>query len=572
MLDKEPDFDSFLAYQRARHTSEHAVASLVSELGVLLLTVSLMWNTFDSNQLLTWLGFACIASFTAYWFHRTLTPDNASFSVSRWKFAILITTFFVGFSWGAFPLLFFSYNDIWYLAILVSIYTGYISGALGVNVTFQPSLIAFVSGITIPFASAMFYYDASIYKTIGGLSLFYTASILYVSKNSSTLFIESTRRQYDNETLVKNLAEEKAAVEQAVVAKNRFLASASHDLRQPLNAISLFVEALKPVQEETLRQEIIGKVKRSLNALNGMLHSLLDISKLDAKAIENYPKNINLLTTVKQIFVEYQEKAPHLDFTYHIDHDVSVFIDAHILHRLLRNLIDNAVKYTPTGKITVNATKQLETVIVTIEDTGLGIPEDKLELVFNEYEQLHNPERNREKGLGLGLSIVQRLCLIADVGIRLTSEVDSGTQVRLTLQGGENSNNERVTTSPKSSLAGKFLVVIDDEHDILTAMQHLLSAWKCQVITADTGASLFAKLHQQNRVPDCILCDLRLRDEESGDELIDAIRQEYNMNIPAILITGDTAPDRISLVQQLDVTVLYKPVDPEELYAQLQRL
>jgi len=336
MLDKEPDFDSFLAYQRARHTSEHAVASLVSELGVLLLTVSLMWNTFDSNQLLTWLGFACIASFTAYWFHRTLTPDNASFSVSRWKFAILITTFFVGFSWGAFPLLFFSYNDIWYLAILVSIYTGYISGALGVNVTFQPSLFAFVLGITVPFAAAMFYYEGDLYTAIAGLSIFYTSSILYVSKNSSALFVESTRRQFENEILVSELAKEKAAVEQAVIAKDRFLASASHDLRQPLNAISLFVEALKPMLKESAGKEIISKLGLSLKALNGMLHSLLDISKLDAKAIDNNPKDIDLTTLVKQLCDEYQEKARHLRITYDIPPDVLVFVDANIIHRILR--------------------------------------------------------------------------------------------------------------------------------------------------------------------------------------------------------------------------------------------
>ncbi len=321
------DFDDYLAYERARHTSEHAIASLVSELGVLFLTTALLWTTFESDRLLTWLAFACIASFVAFWFHRGLTPDNSQFSVIKWKVAILATTFLVGFSWGVLPLFFYSEDDTWYLVILVTMYTGYISGALGVNVTFQPSLIAFVSGITIPFASAMFYYDASIYKTIGGLSLFYTTSILYVSKKSSALFVESTRRQYENETLVKKLAEEKAAVEQAVIAKNRFLASASHDLRQPLNAINLFIEALKPVQKETLRQDIIGKVKRSLKALNGMLHSLLDISKLDAKAIDNIPKDVNLFTTVKQIIVEYQENAPHLNFANNINHDMSVFIE-----------------------------------------------------------------------------------------------------------------------------------------------------------------------------------------------------------------------------------------------------
>jgi len=567
------NFDSYLANERARHTGEHALSSLISELSVLLLTTTLMWNIFDSLKLLLWLFISILISLTAFWAHVNLQPEKLHYSVARWTIASISTSFLVGFSWAMMPVLFFAYDNVWYISIMVAIYTGYVSGALAVSVTFMPGLLAFVLGITIPFAGAMFFRQGDLYLAIGGLSIFYVTAILYVSQGSSKLFVESIRRQYENENLLAELAREKDAVEQAVTAKDRFLASASHDLRQPLNAIRLFVEALEPIQKEPLGNQIVDKLRQSLKALNGMLHSLLDISRLDAKVIDNEPKHLNLSTLVAQLCDEYQEKAPHLEIGSDIETNITVYADTNILHRIIRNLVDNAVKYTPAGRVNVNAHPQGQNkFLLTIEDTGIGIPKDKLTLVFDEYEQLGNRERNREKGLGLGLSIVRRLCSIAEIDIELSSELGVGTKVTLTLLQGSLQQHERIEIMPDSSIAGKLVLVIDDEPDILVAMQHLLSSWSCNVIAADSTKDALEKLSEQSHVPDFIVSDLRLRDGEEGDELIAVVRNQYKQDIPAILVTGDTAPKRITRINESGLSVIYKPLEPDDLFRELTRL
>lgn len=569
-MDHQLDFETYLDIRRAEHYDRHSLASFMSEVMVLLLTTALMWNKFDSNQLLIWLFIALIPSTLSIPTKYFINLDSPSFTMKKWLISRLILTFFIGLSWGMMPVFFFVYDDIWYIAIMVAIYTGYVSGALAVSATFQSMLVCFVLSITIPFTGAMFYYGGEVYSAIGGLCIFYIIAILYVSGDSTKLFIESMRRQYENEILVAQLANEKQAVEQAVKAKDRFLASASHDLRQPLNAMRLFVEALVPMQRETLGTEILAKLRKSLKSLNSMLHSLLDISKLDAKVIDNKPTHVALKIMVAQLCDEYKEKAPEIEFEFDVSEDTTVFVDANILHRILRNLIDNAVKYTTQGKISVLAKpygdKNLSIYII---DTGIGIPEDKLSIVFDEYEQLHNPERNREKGLGLGLSIVKRLCSIANIDLELRSKLGVGTEVRLLMINGMPLSEELPASNTDSNLLGKCVLVVDDEEDILLAMQHLLSGWGCQVVAADCTHTALKELSLSQQVPDLIVSDLRLRDGEDGDELIELVRQEYNKDIPSVLVTGDTAPDRIKRIKESGLTVIFKPLEPDDLYQAL---
>ena len=572
-MDHEHDFETYLAHERARYAKEHAGIGLYSQFGVLILTTVLMWTTFDSSKLLLWFFGAVTVSLVSFFWLLNLTVESPYFTVRRWKVARVATSFLVGMSWAIMPVFFFSYDDVWFIAIIVAIYTGYISGALSVNVTFQESLLAFVLGITIPFFCAMFFREGTTYQAIAGLSIFYTTAVLYVSRGSSKLFINGIRRQYENEILLKELAREKETVEQAVRAKDRFLASASHDLRQPLNAIRLFVEALGPMQHEPLGNEILTKVRKSLKGLNSMLHSLLDISKLDARAIDNNPKDLNLDTIVAQLYDEYKEKAPHLEFERDIENDITVVADVNILHRVIRNLIDNAVKYTPEGGIKISAlVEDDQRVILSISDSGIGIPEDKLSLVFEEFEQLGNPERNREKGLGLGLAIVRRLCSIADIGIELHSTYGEGTTVTLTMLNGSLDNEHQRELLTTASVASKFVLMVDDNPDVLASMEHLLRSWGCAVLPAESISDALLKLSVKNKVPDLIISDLRLRDGEEGDDLIELIRQEYNKDIPAMLVTGDTAPKRITRIKESGLVVIYKPIEPDDLFRKMTEL
>jgi len=232
--------------------------------------------------------------------------------------------------------------------------------------------------------------------------------------------------------------------------------------------------------------------------------------------------------------------------------------------------MDNAVKYTQEGGVNVVAKKMHEdTVELTISDSGIGIPEDKFATIFDEFEQLNNPERDREKGLGLGLAIVRRLCSIAEIKIDLSSKLGKGTVVSLELPTTLNQEVSNATSFAPVELGGKFALVIDDEKDILFGMQQLLTDWGCDVITSESLQQTMENLGKTNKVPDFIISDLRLRDNERGDQVIGAIREEFNKHIPAIVVTGDTAPDRVAALTESGLTVLYKPVDSGELREEL---
>ncbi|RBP53781.1 ATP-binding response regulator [Arenicella xantha] len=559
------DFNLYLAEERAKNTAEHATVSFLSEVGQAVLTVGLIWKIFPAKQLLLWLVASVVISSIAFRFHKTMTPSMPQFSPQRWQRAVTGSSFCVGFIWGMIPVLFFAPGDITYLAFILALYTGYVSGALAVTFTHQPSFISFTLGITLPFAGRMFYEADVLYSTIGALAIFYVSMLIYVSKNMNSLFIRSTQSQYNNARLLRELAREKEAVEQAVASKDRFLASASHDLRQPLNAISLFVDALGPVQTKPLGHEILDKIRTSLKGLNGMLHSLLDISRLDAKAIDIIPKHVSLTTLVAQLCDEYAAKAGRIEIHNQIDEEIIVFVDPTVLYRVVRNLIDNAVKYTNEGSVTLSASKLDDHISLCIEDTGIGIPSEKIDSVFDEFEQLNNPERNREKGLGLGLAIVKRLCNIAKIGISLHSEYGHGTTVTLKIRSGLGVNIEGDLAIKENDLSGQLVVVIDDEQAILDGMQLVLSSWNCDVIIGESFESVNQLLTQQNKMPDLIISDLRLKDKARGTDVIEAIREEYNSDIPAILVTGDTAPENISEVRASGLSVIYKPVDLHEL-------
>jgi CheY-like chemotaxis protein len=206
-----------------------------------------------------------------------------------------------------------------------------------------------------------------------------------------------------------------------------------------------------------------------------------------------------------------------------------------------------------------------------IVDTGIGIDEGQLERVFDEFHQLNNPERNREKGLGLGLAIVQRLCHLANINIQLQSVVNGGTTMELLIPQGDPTLITQPTVSPPLSFAGALMVVIDDEKDILDSMQHLLKVWHCDVVCGADLNAVQQQLASLNQVPTMLICDFRLEGNNNGLDAIEALRDEYNRDIPALLITGDTGPDRIIAANEANCEVLYKPIDGDALEAAITR-
>lgn len=370
------------------------------------------------------------------------------------------------------------------------------------------------------------------------------------------------------------LAEQKEAAERANVAKSRFLAVASHDLRQPMHALGLFLGALREKLREPEQLRILGNIEASVAAMESLFNALLDISRLDAGVLEAraqvFPAN-RLLERIRAEFTR-QAEAKRLKLLVVASRAV-LHTDPLLLQRILFNLVSNALRYTDRGGVVVGCRQRGERVLIEVWDSGCGIPLEKQRDIFQEFVQLHNPEHDRSKGLGLGLAIVERLARLLDCPLTLRSRPGRGAVFGVSVvraQPGALPQDQR--EQGRRTLSGQLCglaVVVDDDEEILAAMVALLSAWGLQVVSAVSGAAALAQL---SSAPDVLLCDYRLAGGESGLDVVKAFCATFRQAIPLVLITGDTAPETVREIKASGYPLLYKPVRPAKLRVLLSKM
>jgi signal transduction histidine kinase len=385
------------------------------------------------------------------------------------------------------------------------------------------------------------------------------------------------RLGFEKDELTKHLAQENARADEANRAKSRFLAAASHDLRQPVHALSLFVAALQSAEMSAEAQRLVAHVGESVAALDGLFAALLNISQLDAAIVPNMPQTVPLHPLLERICRDYAAEAAAKGIILRL-HPCSLWVltDPALLERVLRNLVSNAIRYTHRGRVVVGGRRtkmQSGAAGVRIEvwDTGVGIPAALQDRVFEEFFQIGNPERDRSKGLGLGLSIVRRLAAIMPATLTIRSVVGRGSMFAITLDAASAAPNP-APPPPPPPVAGGLILVLDDERAIQTATRALLLSWGFDVITAGSTHEMLAQLADTTICPTLLICDYRLRDDEDGIAAIRRLQDEYNDELPAILITGDTAPERLLEAEASGLPLLHKPVTPTALRSAITSL
>lgn len=381
----------------------------------------------------------------------------------------------------------------------------------------------------------------------------------------------------------EELRGQKLAAEAAVMARSRFLAAASHDLRQPMHALTLLVEALKDKIHkqggEPLR--LIEHIEASAHSMESLLNALLDISKLDAGVVVARPECFVVAPIFERLARQYGPLAAEKGLRLRIHGgNVAVFSDPVLLERILSNLLANAIRYTDHGRVILGLRRvQDDWVRFEVLDSGKGIPEAFRERIFEEYFQLENPERDRDKGLGLGLAIVSRLARLlgSPVELRTTLGRGSAFSVRAVRCEPPLAPRELSPQRPDSILnrqAGPppLVVFIDDDVSILEAMTAVFEQWGMD-LAADVDASQIKHdLLELGRRPDAILTDYRLRDGRNGIEAIMELRKVFGPDIPAALITGDTAATTIQAINASGLPFLHKPLKPAALRAYLNHM
>jgi signal transduction histidine kinase len=387
---------------------------------------------------------------------------------------------------------------------------------------------------------------------------------------------DELRQQVQAATL--ELRERKEEAETATRAKSRFLAAASHDLRQPTHALGMFVARLAQLSADDESKRVVAGLDASVRALQDMLDALLDLSKLEAEVVPVRLLAFPLDGVFEQVRAAFATDAAAKGLRLRLRPTGAwVQSDPIVLHRILLNLVSNAVRYTEHGTVLVacRTAADGQSVRIEVRDSGIGISKEHQQKVFGEFYQVGNLERDRTKGLGLGLSIVERSCRLLGHGLTMRSQPGCGTRfcvtVPLASAEPDNPSESAPDSVPLDELAGLQVLVVEDDSLGSTALADLLQSWGCGVLLADGQQTACDRL-RQGPAPDVIVSDYRLRDGHHGIGTVRLLREIAGRPIPACLMSGDTDTDVMLQAKAAGLVLLHKPVRPAKLRNLLRRL
>jgi signal transduction histidine kinase len=374
---------------------------------------------------------------------------------------------------------------------------------------------------------------------------------------------------------VQVLRAAKEEADRSNVAKSRFLAAASHDLRQPLHALGLFVGALDDRVREPEARELVAKIQDSTCALEEMFDSLLDVSRLDAGVMDVSVTDVSLLPLLQRLEAEFQPQARRKGLRLRVvSSHLVVRSDPVLLSRILQNLISNAVRYTDRGRIVVGCRRRGAGVRLEVVDTGRGIAPERRREIFEEFHRLEQDPARAGEGLGLGLSIVERLARLLDHRIDVDSTPGRGSVFAITVPRAsrEAHASEREAPSLPIQLGGVSVLIVDDDATVLDATRQQLERWGCRVRAARSAVEACDPAGLSAVTPDVIVADYQLAGGATGIEAISAIRIMLGRSVPALLVTGSTSPEVLGAARAGGFPLLRKPLAPAKLRAALTQL
>ncbi|MBC7953973.1 MAG: PAS domain-containing protein [Rhodospirillaceae bacterium] len=365
----------------------------------------------------------------------------------------------------------------------------------------------------------------------------------------------------------------KAEAERANIGKSKFLAAASHDLRQPVQALVLLLEALKAQATTQTVAKAVDLMGRSLEGLNGLLTSILDVSRIEAGVVTADMQSTDVTALARRLCAEYAPLCQQKDLKFRCFGKTGLLArtDATLLERMMRNLIENAIRYTDRGGLLIATRRRGDRLRIDVVDTGIGIPANKQPHIFEEFYQVANPARDSKQGLGLGLSIVSRLAGLIDAQVQLRSHEGRGTCFTVLVPRHE-AVIEPCLPAVNEVVTGLRIMVIEDNPTVRQGFQLMLGGWNCHVLEAETGEQALHMGAQEGWRFDFIIADHRLGAGLSGTAAAAEICKRAGRSIPTLIVTGDTDPERIKEVHASGFEMAHKPIGPVELAHQMTKL
>ncbi len=505
------------------------------------------------------------------------SKGGATLGATRRLQWVTLTETLTGLLWAAAELLMLPAADYTHRALLMVLLSGLAAGVVQSLSAHLPALYGYVVPAVLGFFLAGLLSHGPYIWVALPLLLVWLAINLNIARLMNRALVEASRNRHLAAVLAADMALQRDRAVELGHSRSRFLAAASHDLRQPVHALSMLVAALQQGLPPAQSRVILGHVDSAVAAMGGMFNALLDLSRLDASLVQPQWQLTDLQALLERLAAGQAGVAASkgLRFECRLPNcALWVRTDPALLERVLGNLLSNALRYTAEGRVRLLARRRGGRVELVVADTGVGIPPEQREAVFHEFVQLRGSQAQSDAGLGLGLSIVRRLADLLQIRLRLRSRPGRGTVFSLHLP----LASPAVAPLPAESVAatgaasgglgrGDVVIVVDDSAEVRTAMQALLSAWGCEVVTAASVAALMPQLMGLSVAPRLLLCDYRLGDGGDGMQAIAELREAFNDDLPAVLVTGDTSPARLREATASGLPLLHKPVTLPQLRA-----
>ena len=551
------------------------------------------------------------------------TSDSSEPDVDyrRWGWKFSLGSLLAGMVWAAWPALFYANSSTENLLMISALFAGMVAVLASSGSVYLPAFYCFAVPLCFPMAYYHVTSGSDVLAWTGWLLVMFFFINLVLALRANRHYAELIEARFRNSDLMRQLAAEKQLAETAVSEKNSFIAAASHDLRQPLHALSLFVASLQRGRLSERQQLTVNDMQKSCSALNEHFNSILDVSRLESDSINVIKSRESVTSLLQFLESDFRADADEKGIGLIVDlPSQSLFVetDRLLFERVLRNVVGNAIRFTRIGGVTIrlrscvpdaeaaheiagsaaldSAASDLQKntdhqIVITVADTGPGVPLHEQPFIFNDYHRGTNGAT--ASGLGLGLAIVRRLCKLLDMKIQLESEPGDGSKFHITLpavfavpEPGLTKNDsghdlslqeadypvEAVSEEPCSynrTLENHTILVIDDEPAILAASKTILASFGANTLVAASLSAAKEVVVTLAQAPDVIVCDYRLPGKYNGVEIVEKLRHHCGVEIPACIITGDTSPQRLSVVSASGLRVLYKPLTAEQLETQL---
>ncbi|QRF56856.1 hybrid sensor histidine kinase/response regulator [Variovorax paradoxus] len=557
-------------------------ASTLTHLCFVAVFGAILYAQLHDPRLLFWMAGMVLADvyvfFTPRWY-----PARPALESPYWARKISRLVTLVSMVTAVVPWLVVPAGNLPMTSLLMAVIVGSCARASQSLWPLKPALFGYTLPMSLGMITALAWQGDGLHLFLAAAGAAYLMLTLHAGIRQHRLLTDSLMLRFENEALAARLGEQIAATERASQEKTRFLGTASHDLRQPLHAIALFGAAL----ENELRNRPEGRnaerLMRAVNALGASLDTMLDVSRLDAGVVVPEVQAVQLDALFLPLNHTFSARAEQKSLQLRVRASgLWVRSDPQLLHRMLSNLMDNALKYTRSGGVTVIARDRGDTVWIEVRDTGVGIAPEQSGRIFEEFYQVDNPGRDRSRGLGIGLSIVQRLSRLLGHPVQMHSRLGRGTHFRLVVQ---------AANAQASALAGPFppqaaaadaeerrrrsaarlparVLLLDDEQEIREAMTGLLRSHAVEALAVDdeaAAARALARARGEGRPFELLLCDYRLADGVDGLDVGLRLSRLGERATPLLLITGETSPDRLLRVRESRVPVLFKPVVADRL-------